>query len=184
MVAGMPGTVRLSAFVVWVAIALPDDCIFVKEIEQRRGQLFGAFYYFRPSAQPLPVPRAEQGKKREPGSLKMSARREKAIEIRQSVAEAVAYAFDAIKRDGLDGREAGHGGCFHVHEGGGVIRFGEALLLHIAGDFGTGDEPAFRDPCSDAKALPGAGVDDAGTLWALPGATLSLSAPAQPVEMT
>ena len=98
--------------------------------------------------------------------------------------EAVADAFDAVKRDAAHGGEAGDGGGFHVDEGGvvggrrgGAFRYRSATLGLVASQ-------SFPAPASQLKRSPVRTSMTPATLWAVPGAISGRSAPAQPMEKT
>jgi hypothetical protein len=126
--------VRLSACVVWVAIAPVCVTLLLQQVEQGgRDAAGGLSAIFAHPDECGPAPRAKKGKNQETGQQKMASRREKVIEIRELFVVAVADSLDAIKRDATHGGQAGNPGSLHIDEGG-LVCDGEALLLGNVGD--------------------------------------------------
>ena len=98
------------------------------------------FAIFAHAHQSGPVPRPGKCIKQQPDQLEASPGREEAVEIGQTVGEAVGDTFDAMEWKAAHGGETGHSGGFHVDKGGSVGG-GEAAFFGFIGDPGAGGEP-------------------------------------------
>src|ERR1035438_4385956 len=92
--------------------------------------------------------------------MEFPIRRNKSIEIWQSIRKAVADSFYAIKRNAAHLGKPRNRCCFHVHEASSVSGR-KALLLRSVGNLGAGGQPEFSGACVAAEAFAGADVDDA-----------------------
>src|SRR5271157_3473741 len=172
MVAGILVPIWLSAFAIWVAIALSYRTSVIQKIEQGFPYALGGLpAIFAHPHQCGPAPRPKSGKNEEPGQLKLPILRDKAIEIRQLVSIAVADSLHAIKRNAAHLGQPRNPRRLHVHQSSSVGG-SQAQLLGRIRDSGTGHQPTIVWGARGDKAFPGAGVDNAGNVAGLSGRKL------------
>src|ERR1035438_7836911 len=112
---GIFSSAWLSAFGIWVAIALSYVGPFVEKVENGfLDVLRGHPAILAHPRQCKPVPGSEQGKKDESNQPDFPICRNKSIEVRQFVRVSVADCFHAIKRNAAHPRQSCNCGGFHI----------------------------------------------------------------------
>src|ERR1700690_2723372 len=113
MVLGRVESSWISGFEIWVAIPFSDVTSFagelpIEKIEQAFREALGSLpTIFAHSDERRPVKRPEDGKYGKLGELHLTSVRDKAIEVRQTVCDAVADGLETIKRNTAHGGETG-----------------------------------------------------------------------------